>query len=229
MRNRILRFVPWIVVALGAPACLPHPATPLAIAARAGDVVETRRLMDGGARAEDPDPEGWTPLMWAARAGATSTMAALIDSGARVDRRDGWIHGWTPLLHAIHKGQIDSARLLLDRGADVNGASTDGLTPIVAAAGGCDCDAGRNDADMDAIFFLLLERGANPREGRDAESRALTNAVADGRTEVVRALLARAPELRLRDDLEGRISLLLARLRGRTEIVSLISRSESEK
>ncbi|MBI3447952.1 MAG: ankyrin repeat domain-containing protein [Acidobacteria bacterium] len=221
MKGR-LTLITWIALALQVTGCIPHPATPLAIAARGGDVPEVRRLLAGGAAPDGLDPEGWTPLMWAARAGTTHAMAALVDAGAAVDRRDGWIHGWTPLLHAIHKGQIDAVRLLLDRGADVNGASTDGLTPLVAAAAACDCDAGRGAGDMDAIFFLLLERGAIQRADEDSGSRALTNAVAAGRTSVVKALLERAPELRMRAGLEGRISLLLARLRGRTEIVSLV-------
>ena len=52
----------------------------------------------------------------------------------------------------------------------------------------------------------------------------LTIAVAGGHTEIVRLLLERAPDLSLKvsDNIEGMISVWIARLRGRAEILRMI-------
>jgi len=208
--------------------CWATPATPLTIAAAEGDLSGLRALLDRGVPPDEMGRDGISPLMWAARRGQVGAMARLLDAGAAIDLRDRHYHGWTPMLHAIHKGQVEAVRLLLDRGADVNAASTDGgLTPLIAASGGCDCDGDRGVKEMDAIVFLLLDRGADPRAEMQGKINALSNAVAAGRTEVVKRLLEAAPDLRMHASLHGEITLLLARLGGRTEILSLLRKSES--
>src|SRR5882672_2036893 len=127
--------------------------------------------------------------MWAARKGRIEAMTKLLDAGASIDLRDLHYHGWTPLLHAIHKGEAEAAHLLVERGADVNATANNGLTPLIAAAGGCDCDSPRGDKDLDEIFFELLAKGADPRAEMSNHTNALVNAVAAGRTAIVRALL----------------------------------------
>jgi ankyrin repeat protein len=209
--------------------CFPRPDTRLSIAAVEGDAAKVARLIGAGSPVDQPGAQGFTPLIWAARHGRTEAMAVLIDAGADVNRRDGWINGWTPLLHAIHHAQTGAVRLLIARGADVNAAAPCGLTPLIMAAGDCDCDARRNARDLDEIFSLLLKEGADPRAETRGGSNALTNAVAAGRTAIVRSLLAKAPDLRVGDGLRGEISLLLARLRGKEEILALVRKAGDDR
>uniref|UniRef100_A0A8C4Q357 Uncharacterized protein n=1 Tax=Eptatretus burgeri TaxID=7764 RepID=A0A8C4Q357_EPTBU len=63
-------------------------ATPLMIAAVAGDLSLTRILLDRGARPDDRDPvNGWTALMQAAFHGQTAVVRLLVARGATVGLR----------------------------------------------------------------------------------------------------------------------------------------------
>ena len=189
-----------------------HPDTPLTLAAAEGRTDQVASLLARGAVADDPDSHGWTPLMWAARAGRIEVMKALIDAGADLNGRDRCINGWTALMHAVHEEQTRSVRILLDLGANPNAASANGTTPLMIAAGQGEIE----------IVGLLLERGADPRARNIDRINALTNAVAGGHTEIVRLLLDRAHDLEVSDNIEGKISVWIARLRGRTEILRMI-------
>lgn len=208
-------------------ACGARPATPLTIAAADGDLRSIDGLLASGVPADEMGRDGLTPLMWAARKGRTEAMTRLLDAGAAIDGRDLHYHGWTPLLHAIHKGETAAAHLLIERGADINAPANNGLTPLIAAAAGCDCDSPGGEKALEEIFFELLGKGADPRAEMSNHTNALANAVAAGRTVIVRALLAKAPDLRISDTLEGRASFLLARLMGRAEIVAMIRNAKA--
>ena len=96
--------------------------------------------------------------------------------------------GRTPLIVAASaNGTADVVRLLLARGADVNAADASGVTPLIAAA----------NVDNVDVANLLLARGADAhataRTGQPAT--ALMGAAVNGNAELVRALLARKPDL----------------------------------
>src|SRR5438094_46565 len=98
-----------------------------------------------------------------------------------------------------------------------------GLAPL-AGCGMPAADTPLASADADpTVVKTLLEAGAGPGD-EPGGSAALTNAVAAGRTETVRALLAKDPGLRVRDGLAGRAALWFARIRGRDDIVALVTR-----
>ena len=152
-----------------------------------------------------------TPLAAAAREGNVAAIAALVKAGHDPNGIDPGLNHWTPLLHAIHKSQSGSVRALLDAGADVNRAAPGGGTPLMMAVGN-----GRH-----AIVRRLLDAGADPRaDGPEILAVALTGgALTDidqpllGRcnTDVVRLLLSRAPDLRLRPGFRTRLVILMAR------------------
>ncbi len=202
-----------------------RPDTPLTIAAAEDRADDVRALLLRGIAVDATDRYGWTALMWAARTGSLETMKVLIDGGADVDARDHWINGWTPMMHAIHKGRTEAVRLLIGHGADVNKAAPNGMTALMhASAGGCDCD-GDAEPEGEALVRFLLDHGADPRSETLDHTSALTYAVTAGRTAVVKALFERAPDLTLQPVLENEAALLLARLRGRAEILEMVRKA----
>jgi ankyrin repeat protein len=86
----------------------PAGYTALQMAAMAGDVAETERLLRSGAKVNERS------------------------RGAAVMLPDG---GVTALHLAVREGQMAVARLLLERGADVNAASETGVRPLFFAGG----------------------------------------------------------------------------------------------
>lgn len=193
--------------------------TELSRAAERGDAAAVRALAAGGADVNARD-NGYTPLVFAARAGSVEAIKALVDAKADPNLRDCAAHdGWTPLIHAIHKRRNEAARALVERGADVN-----------AREGGCEervAEGGRTPLMYAAMYDnaelvkFLLERGANPRDDSRNEN-ALTFAVSGAAfgkladldraaaspcpTETVRALLAKAPDLRIRKSVIDRVA-----------------------
>ena len=114
--------------------------TPLADAARAGDVATIRNLIRNGA---DPNAiagqNNWTPLMHAIHKGQIQSVQALLDGGADINRLSG--DGITPLMMAAGYGYTDIVQLLLRRGASPRVAGADGVRPIdLAVAGVADID-----------------------------------------------------------------------------------------
>ena len=184
--------------------------TDLSKAAERGDAAAVKALAAEGADVNGRD-NGYTPLMFAARAGSVEAIRALVDAKADPNQRDCASNGWTPLIHALHKHQNAAARSLVERGADVNARAGDckeelveaGQTPLMYAA----------MYDNAEMVKFLLERGADPR-AEDEGDNALTYAVGGAAlgkladidraaanpcpTETVRALLAKAPELRIK-------------------------------
>src|SRR2546421_5624190 len=119
----------------------PYPEfTPLANAARAGDVTTVRALLAKGA---DPNlaagNNNWTPLLHAIHTNQIRSVEALLDGGADVNRVAG--DGFTALMMAAGYGYTDIVDLLLRRGANPRLAGADGIRPIdLAVAGVPDID-----------------------------------------------------------------------------------------
>jgi ankyrin repeat protein len=207
-----------------------QPTTPLTVAAERGDAAQVRKLIAAGVDLNERDHSGYTALVWAARNGNTEVAKALIEARADMNERDCAINGWTPLMHAIHKNNNEMARLLIDRGADVNARagkctaklSESGATALIHAAA----------EDNTELVRLLLAKGANPYaeyDSANALSKAVGGALDFSRpddkqcpTETVKALLASAPDLNLRNGLWDRKSVFVARHKGCTEMVSLL-------
>ena len=158
-----------------------------------------------------PTPR-FTTLATAARNGDLGSIRRLLSSGVSPNVRDPGGNHWTPLLHAIHKGQLDAVDLLLRSGADPNLPAGD-LRPLLMAVG----------TGNAAVVRRLLASGADPR----ADDAILLTAVAGGALsdldnpllgrcsdDVARALLERAPDLRLRRGPRTRVALLFAWLNG---------------
>jgi len=109
--------------------------TPLADAARAGDVPTIRTLIAHGA---DPNEaagqNNWSPLLHAIHKQQLASVQALLDGGADINRISG--DGITPLMMAAGYGYTDIVEVLLRRGANPRIAGPDGVRAIDLAVAG---------------------------------------------------------------------------------------------
>jgi ankyrin repeat protein len=119
-------------------------------AARSGDVVELRALIDQGFDVDCELKYGATALMLAAARGQEEVVRVLIAAGAKVNRRNRF--GASALLEASEKSHIEVAKLLVRAGAEINLPHSNGNTAIFAATV-------RRDLKM---IKTLLELGADP-------------------------------------------------------------------
>lgn len=122
------------MVTVLAPAVGRAATNTLAVAARNGDLVTVRRLVEQQPTwVHLPDDEGATPLHAAATMGRAEVVKYLAGHGADLNARDV-SSGGTPLLLAAMMGHYETAEALLAAGADVNAASFKGTTPLHVAA-----------------------------------------------------------------------------------------------
>ena len=128
--------------------------TPIADAARAGDLAAIRDLVAHGA---DPNEaagqNNWTPLEHAIHKAQLASVEALLNAGADPNRAD--TSGTTPLMMAAGYGYTDIVQLLLRRGANPRAAALD-----LAVSGVADIDRFTLFQCQDETVRVLRE--ANP-------------------------------------------------------------------
>lgn len=202
-------------------ACGAAPPTPLTRAASEGRTAEVlREIARNPAAACDA-------LTWAARGGRPSTILAITGGGVNPDTCRVGVNEWTPLMHAIHKDQAPAVSALIRAGSNVNAAAPHGFTPLMMAAGNGNL----------AIVRLLLAAGADPHATAPNGANVFTVAVMGGafsdierpllgacHSEIVRALLAKAPDLRLASGTRASVARAAASLNGCDEVLRLIDR-----
>jgi ankyrin repeat protein len=109
--------------------------TPLADAARAGDIANIRSLIAQGADPNEAAGQNrWSPLLHAIHKGQIHSIEALLDGGADINRLSG--DGITPLMMAAGYGYTDIVQLLLRRGANPRIAGPDGVRALDLAVVG---------------------------------------------------------------------------------------------
>lgn len=89
--------------------------TALMMTAFKGDEESARRLLDKGAKVNQP---GWTALHYAAASGDDAIATLLLERGAKIDALSPKASGaLTPLMMAAREGKASTARVLLGKGA----------------------------------------------------------------------------------------------------------------
>jgi uncharacterized protein len=161
--------------------------TRLIKAAKDGNPVVVRALIQQHADVNSREIDGTTALHWAVRSDDRESVQLLIRAGAQVNA--GNRYGVTPLSLAATNGNPEVVKLLLESGADPNAASPEGETALMTAA----------TAGNPASVVALLDHGAdvNAREHWFNES-ALMWAAAENHAEVTRTLIDRGADINAR-------------------------------
>ncbi|MEU4164914.1 ankyrin repeat domain-containing protein [Actinoplanes sp. NPDC026670] len=145
----------------------PLGATPLHIAAEAGDKREVALLIASGAAVDSSNYRGYTPLHIAAGMAASECVAVLLTVGANAAALT--VFGHTPL-HRVAHGLVGDADTrveiidrLLDAGCPLNAVDTAGRTSLwyAASTGTTPWTPEQQNARFRVLQHLLL-RGADP-------------------------------------------------------------------
>ena len=131
----------------------------------------------------------------AAKRGNLEQLAKQLEKGINVDLSAEGLppEGMTPLMWAAARGKPETVRYLIDAGASLEAKSSDGLTPLMAAAGSIKT----LDGDPLACVIALVEAGAD-LEATDHEGRtAVFYACGGGEEFDIPPYWAVPPEFRL--------------------------------
>lgn len=162
-----------------APTLEEVPASPLAEAARRGDVDEVLELLaEGGLDVDAESRDGTPALHWLVRLGEREAVERLIDAGADVNAANRY--GLRPLHVAIDAGDAALVRVLLEAGADAALPDRAKEPPLMLAA----------RVGEPTIAAALLAHGAevDAREPHYGQT-PLMVAVREGHLELVELLL----------------------------------------
>ena len=174
---------------------LPDGETALMRAAETGNAHVVQALIAKGANIDARETaHHQTALMWAAAQKHPAAVQALIDGHAVIDARSSG--GFTALLFAARVGDLESAQRLVAAGADINAASDEGVTPLIAASAGMVAIAANeyhlsvSPSGHQDVALFLLEKSADPNRKDRLGQTALHGAAQTGRAKLVSALLA---------------------------------------
>jgi len=178
--------------------------TPLHIAVSRGNTGTIRFLLKRHARTDIRNHAGQTPLELALRSGDDRLLHQFEKMGYRAgissrdkvaktgsaDQPDSIYYKWPALNVAAWQGDTDRVVSLLARGDSPDELDPDGYTSLGRAV-----LKGRRE-----IMHLLMDRGASPLKGKDAEHSALMVAAGSDKTDTVYILLDRVhPDQELLD------------------------------
>ena len=107
-------------------------AVPVVDAAKTGDRVALRSLIQKKANVNAADGDGSTAIQWASYRDDVESADLLIRAGANVNAANDL--GVTPLWPASENGSAGMVKRLLDAGANPNTALLSGETPLMVAA-----------------------------------------------------------------------------------------------
>ena len=184
--------------------------TPLMQAAQRADLPAVRALVKAGADVNVRNKTGGTALMYAALSGDAPTVRVLLQNGADINAAA--TNGWTALMIASVGDYESVIQALVESGADVNQVDVYGWTPLMRAI-----YEGRASAAKALIAVPTLKINAQNEYG----AAALHYAAAAGDAVLVRLLLKRGADVRVRDT-AGHTPAMRATDTGHPELVTLL-------
>ncbi len=219
-----------------------YPRTPLANAARIGNLEIGKLLVDAGAKADFDRGDHGSPMTEAASRGHLDFLKFLVAEGADLNyMTDG---EGTALHCGARNGHLDIVKYALDQGADLNrqndgqgtalnGAARNGHLETVAflIEKGADIDK-QNDGQGSAlnaaarnghiaVAELLIDEGANINAQRDGQGSALNAAARNGHNKMIELLLAKGADIDSQNDGQGS-ALNAAARNGHDDTVELL-------
>lgn len=143
-----------LLVMLVAGACMGVPVTPLANAARHGDIATIDRLVSAGANINEPSGvNGWPPVVHAIHTRQRQAVLKLLERGASLEGsagRDG-------LFMASGYGDAETVSILLSHGVSLPQDAPSAASLIAVAIGGAwDIDYSWSGCDRHAAVAKLL-------------------------------------------------------------------------
>ncbi|MEX2366025.1 MAG: ankyrin repeat domain-containing protein, partial [Pseudohongiellaceae bacterium] len=179
-------------------------ATPLYLAAVAGDAKLIRMLLQAGADPNQPVLESdEKPLMFAARSGDLESIRALLEAGAETEAVESY-NGTTALLWAAEHNQAEAVRLLLQYGANANARSAIKINqgrrgPSIPQGGLNGLMLAGRENGVETVK-VLLEHDALVNQQSGEGHTALLVAVQNGHHEIARLLIAAGADVNLAND-----------------------------
>jgi ankyrin repeat protein len=161
----------------------PQLSSQLLAAARAGNAVRIRRLLDQGANPNIKDRKGRAALLLSAKGGHGESAQALLSRGADANATDE--NGKSVLMYAAENGDGKLVKALLQRKVNVNAANKFGETALINAAW-----RGRK-----SVASTLIDRGAEVDLPDKQGGTALIWAAINGHTQVLDLLVDRNTQI----------------------------------
>ena len=205
-------------------------SSPVLVAVQNGHYRIADLLVAAGADLNKQNDRGWSPLYLAVKHRTVETgtipvpnidqampfVKVLLAKGVNVNvrskanteirngQRATWLaeDGATPFLRAALCGDIEIMKMLLSAGADPNIATTDGTTPLMAAAGVGYSDGFIHDISEETTIQamkLILDLGANPNTQNKKGMTALHGAAHKANLAEIQLLVDRGGDLGIKD------------------------------
>lgn len=153
-----------------------EPRSPLVAAARNGDLVIGKLLIDAGADVEFHAAGDETPLMAASAHGHLDFVKHLLAGNADINRKLGG--DGSALLVASRQGHLETVKYLISQGADVNSQIDRDGTPLI-------CAVRSNHYEVSKV---LLENGADPYLVSPGDEYAMFHARMSGNKDMIELL-----------------------------------------
>ncbi|WP_298516301.1 ankyrin repeat domain-containing protein [uncultured Kordia sp.] len=185
------------------------PQTPLVAAARTGNLVVGKLLIEAGAKADFFSPENEPPAFAAAAEGSVEFLKLLVANGISIDK--AYTNHGTALITAALKGHLDAVKYIHGQGADVNKSVMNVGTPLIGAA---------RCKDIEIVKFLL-DKGADPDKHVMNVGTPLIYAARTYNSEAIKLLIAKGADVNKEVANVG-TPLIYAARKGHPEVIKLL-------
>ncbi len=186
-----------------------YPRTPLANAARIGDLEIGKLLVEAGAKADFDRGDHGSPMTESANNGHLDFLKFMVAEGADLNyMTDG---EGTALHCGARNGHLDIVKYALDQGADLDRQNDGQGTPLNGAA---------RNGHLETVAFLI-EKGADINKQNDGQGSALNAAARNGHVAVAELLIDKGASINAQRDGQG-TALNAAARNGHNKMIELL-------
>ena len=222
-KSKLIRFFGFIVLSFVILQLTGCTKTPLIAAVRYGDVSTTYKLLNEGAKVDEPNEGVWssTPLFWSLYECKFETAKILLEKGAKATAKDSYGYSALQMASACKNAEASVIEDLIQKGADVHHKSEkDGYTSLHYA-----CMSGTPD-----VVKLLIDKGADVNAADKKGATPLMLAVKSNSIPKVEILLERGANIHLIDKKKKTAkSYVKGLLKKDKNMTELLERAESSR